>query len=64
MGTPNREPFFSRNIIEYKDPGSYIPMAYICFAGNENVKLRFQVFSLGNGQTEATMLFRAVWGLL
>ena len=29
MGTPNREPQeYSRNIIEYKEPGSYIPIIF------------------------------------
>ena len=30
LGTPNREPQeYSRNIMEYKDPGRYIPIIYL-----------------------------------
>ena len=30
LGTPNREPQeYSRNIIEYKDPGRYIPTIFL-----------------------------------
>ena len=29
LGTPNREPQeYSRNMMEYKDPGRYIPILY------------------------------------
>ena len=32
LGTPNREPQeYSRNIIEYKDPGMYIPTIFLGF---------------------------------
>ena len=32
MGTPNREPQeYSRNIIEYKDPGRYIPIIFLLY---------------------------------
>ena len=30
LGTPNREPQqYSRNIMEYEDPGRYIPIIYL-----------------------------------
>ena len=30
MGTPNREPQeYSGNVIEYKDPGRYIPVIFL-----------------------------------
>ena len=33
MGTPNREPQeHSRNIMEYKDPGRYIPIIYLLYS--------------------------------
>ena len=33
LGTPNREPQeYSRNIIEYKDPGRYIPIIYLLYS--------------------------------
>ena len=33
MGTPNREPQeYSRNIMEYKDPGRYIPIIYLLYS--------------------------------
>ena len=33
MGTPNREPQeYSRNIIEYKDPGRYTPSILLLFS--------------------------------
>ena len=32
MGTPNREPQeYSRNIIEYKGPGRYIPIIFVLY---------------------------------
>ena len=33
LGTPNREPQeYSRNIMEYKDPGRYIPIIYLLYS--------------------------------
>ena len=33
MGTPNMEPQdYSRNIIEYKDPGRYIPIIFLLYS--------------------------------
>ena len=33
LGTPNREPQeYSRNIVEYKDPGRYIPIIYLLYS--------------------------------
>ena len=33
MGTPNREPQeYSRNLIEYKDPGKYIPIIFLLYS--------------------------------
>ena len=33
LGTPNREPQeYSRNIMEYKDPGRYIPITYLLYS--------------------------------
>ena len=33
LGTPNREPQeYSRNIMEYKDPGRYIPVIYLLYS--------------------------------
>ena len=33
MGTPNREPQeYSRYIVEYKDPGSYIPIIFLLYS--------------------------------
>ena len=33
LGTPNREPQeYSRNIIEYKDPGRYIPVIFLLYS--------------------------------
>ena len=33
MGTPNREPKeYSRNIIEYKDPGRYVPIIFLLYS--------------------------------
>ena len=33
MGTPNREPQeYSRNIMEYEDPGRYIPIIYLLYS--------------------------------
>ena len=33
LGTPNREPQeYSRNIMEYKDPGWYIPIIYLLYS--------------------------------
>ena len=33
MGTPNREPQeYSRNIIEYEDPGSYFPIIFLLYS--------------------------------
>ena len=33
MGTPNREPReYSRNIVESKDPGSYIPIIFLLYS--------------------------------
>ena len=33
MGTPNREPQeYSRSIIEYEDPGRYIPIIFLLFS--------------------------------
>ena len=33
LGTPNREPQeHSRNIMEYKDPGRYIPIRYLLYS--------------------------------
>ena len=33
LGTPNREPLeYSRNIMEYKDPGRYIPIIYLLYS--------------------------------
>ena len=33
LGTPNREPQeYSRNILEYKDPGRYIPIIYLLYS--------------------------------
>ena len=32
MGTPNREPNeYSRNILEYKDPGECIPIIFLLY---------------------------------
>ena len=32
MGTPNREPQeYSRNVIEYKDPGRHIPILFLVY---------------------------------
>ena len=34
MGTPNREPQeYGRNMIEYKDPGGYIPIIFLLSSG-------------------------------
>ena len=42
MGTPNREvQEYSRNIIEYKNPGSYIPIVFPVWGSHSNP------FSLG-----------------
>ena len=33
LGTPNREPQeYSRNILDYKDPGSYIPIIFLLYS--------------------------------
>ena len=33
MGTPNREPQeYSMNVIEYKDPGRYIPIIFLLYS--------------------------------
>ena len=33
LGTPNREPQdYSRNIMEYKDPGGYIPIKFLLYS--------------------------------
>ena len=33
LGTPNREPQeYSRNIMEYKDPGKYIPIIHLPYS--------------------------------
>ena len=33
LGTPNREPQeYSRNLMEYKDPGRYIPIKYLLYS--------------------------------
>ena len=33
LGTPNREPQeYSRNIMEYEDPGRYIPIIYLLYS--------------------------------
>ena len=33
MGTPNREPQeYSRNLVEYKDPGKYIPIIFLLYS--------------------------------
>ena len=33
LGTPNREPQeYSRNTMEYKDPGRYIPIIYLLYS--------------------------------
>ena len=33
LGTPNREPQeYTRNIMEYKDPGRYIPIIYLLYS--------------------------------
>ena len=33
LGTPNREPQeYSRNIMEYKDPGTYIPIICLLYS--------------------------------
>ena len=33
MGTPNREPQeYSKNIIEIKDPGGYIPIIFLLYS--------------------------------
>ena len=33
MGTPNREPQeYSRNILEYKDPGRYTPIMFLLYS--------------------------------
>ena len=33
MGTPNREPQeYSKNLIEYKDPGRYIPTIFLLYS--------------------------------
>ena len=33
LGTPNREPQeYGRNIMEYKDPGRYIPIIYLLYS--------------------------------
>ena len=33
MGTPNREPKeYNRNIMEYKDPGRYIPSIFLLYS--------------------------------
>ena len=33
LGTPNREPQeYSKNIMEYKDPGRYIPIIYLLYS--------------------------------
>ena len=33
LGSPNREPQeYSRNIMEYKDPGRYIPIIYLLYS--------------------------------
>ena len=33
MGTPNREPQeYSRNMMEYEDPGKYIPIIFLLYS--------------------------------
>ena len=33
LGTPNREPQeYSRNLLEYKDPGRYIPIIFLLYS--------------------------------
>ena len=33
MGTPNREPQeYSRNMMEYKDPGRHIPIIFLLYS--------------------------------
>ena len=33
LGTPNREPQeYNRNVMEYKDPGRYIPIIYLLYS--------------------------------
>ena len=38
LETPNREPQeYSRNIMEYKDPGRYIPIIYLLYSGGSRL---------------------------
>ena len=44
MGTPNREPQeYSRNIIEYTDPGSSIPIIFLLYYGGSQFGVPIKV---------------------
>ena len=43
MGTPKREPQeYSRNIIESKDPGRYIPIIFLLYSWGSLLGFAFQ----------------------
>ena len=48
MGTPNRVPQeYSRNIVEYKDPGRYIPIIFLLYSWGSlfGVPIKVPLFS-------------------
>ena len=48
LGTPNREPKeYSRNIMEYKDPGRYIPIIYLLYSWGSRFGVPSRVPLLG-----------------
>ena len=51
VGTPNREPQeYSKNIMEYKDPGSYVPAIFLLYSWSSLFGVPIKVplaFSLG-----------------
>ena len=66
MGTPNKEPQeYSRNLMEYKDPGRYIPIIFLLYSWGSlfGVPIRVPLVSsplwpLNDGASKTTsMLF-------
>ena len=44
LGTPNREPQeYSRNIMEYKDSGRYIPIMYLLYSWGSRFRVPSRV---------------------
>ena len=48
LGTPNREPQeYSKNMMEYKDPGRYIPITYLLYSWGSRFGVPSRVPLLG-----------------